>query len=59
MGVVCKDGVIIGGEKLVASKLMAKSSDKRVYNVDSHVGMVNLSLVSLNLLGYWRKNPRF
>jgi len=54
MGVVCKDGVIIGGEKLVASKLMAKSSDKRVYNVDSHVGMVNLSLVSLNLLGYWR-----
>ena len=46
MGVVCKDGVIIGGEKLVASKLMAKNSDKRVYNVDSHVGMVNLSLVS-------------
>ena len=59
MGVVCKDGVIIGGEKLVASKLMAKNSDKRVYNVDSHVGMVNLSLVSLNLLGYWRKNSRF
>ena len=59
MGVVCKDGVIIGGEKLVASKLMAKTSDKRVYNVDTHVGMVNLSFVSLNLLGYWRKNSRF
>ena len=39
MGVICKDGILLGAEKLIASKLMAPMQDKRLYNVDTHVGM--------------------
>ena len=36
----CKDGVVFGVEKLVLSKLYEEGSNKRIFNVDRHVGMV-------------------
>ena len=38
VGILCKDGVVIAGEKKVASKLLAppKSSEK-LYKLDEHV----------------------
>ncbi len=39
VGVICKDGIILGAEKVVMSKLMMPLTDKRLYNIDSHIGM--------------------
>lgn len=36
----CKDGVVFGVEKLVLSKLYEEGSNKRIFNIDRHVGMV-------------------
>ena len=33
MGVVCKDGVIIGTEKIVINKMMVSGTDKRIFNI--------------------------
>lgn len=40
MGVVCKDGIILGTEKIVHSKMMVSGTDKRVYSVTKQVGSV-------------------
>jgi 20S proteasome subunit alpha 7 len=40
LGVKCKDGVILGAEKLVVSKLMVPGSNKRLYNIDKEIGCV-------------------
>jgi len=40
VGVVCKDGIILGAEKVIRSKLLMAGTDARLYNVDTHVGMV-------------------
>ena len=40
VGVVCKDGVILGAEKVLTSMLMLPKTDRRIYNVSSHIGMV-------------------
>ena len=40
VGVLCKDGIILGAEKLIRSKLLVSGTDQRIYNIDSHVGMV-------------------
>lgn len=40
VGVICKDGVVLGAEKVLRSNLMVPTTDKRLYNIDSHVGMV-------------------
>lgn len=40
IGIRCKDGVVFGVEKLVLSKLYEEGSNKRIFNVDRHVGMV-------------------
>lgn len=40
IGIRCKDGVVFGVEKLVLSKLYEEGSNKRLFNVDRHVGMV-------------------
>uniref|UniRef100_A0A2K5QK36 Proteasome subunit alpha type n=1 Tax=Cebus imitator TaxID=2715852 RepID=A0A2K5QK36_CEBIM len=42
IGIRCKDGVVFGVEKLVLSKLYEEGSNKRLFNVDRHVGMVRL-----------------
>ena len=33
VGVVCKDGVIIGTEKIVVNKMMVSGTDKRTFNI--------------------------
>ena len=50
IAVRCKDGVVFGVEKLVLSKLYEEGSNKRIFNVDKHVGMVPLA--SSLLLSY-------
>ena len=40
VGVKCKDGVVLGAEKLVFSKLLVDGTNKRIYNVDKSIGMV-------------------
>ena len=40
MGVVCKDGIILGTEKIVLSKMMVSGTDKRVYSVTKSIGSV-------------------
>ena len=42
-GVVCKDGVILGTEKIILSKMMVGGTDKRVYSVTKNVGSVRTS----------------
>ena len=50
LGVICKDGVILGAEKLLTSKLMMQSTDPRLFNIDTHAGMVSLFLFPKDLL---------
>lgn len=40
IGIRCKDGIVFGVEKLVLSKLYEQGSNKRIFNIDRHVGMV-------------------
>lgn len=51
IGIRCKDGVVFGVEKLVLSKLYEEGSNKRLFNVDRHVGMVSYNLISHNQKG--------
>ncbi|XP_072032332.1 proteasome subunit alpha type-3-like [Amphiura filiformis] len=39
IGLRCKDGVVFGVEKLVTSKLYEPTTNKRIYNIDRHIGM--------------------
>ncbi|KAK2184348.1 hypothetical protein NP493_269g00002 [Ridgeia piscesae] len=41
-----KDGVVFGVEKLVTSKLYEKGANKRIFNVDRHVGMAVAGLLA-------------
>jgi 20S proteasome subunit alpha 7 len=38
--VVCKDGIILGTEKIVVNKMMLSGTDKRSYSIAPHVGCV-------------------
>jgi len=38
VGVKCKDGVILGVEKLIAAKMLVAGSGRRIHTVDEHVG---------------------
>ncbi|KAK4561106.1 putative proteasome subunit alpha type-7 [Recurvomyces mirabilis] len=40
IGIRCKDGVVLGLEKLVSSKLLKKDANKRISTVDRNVGVV-------------------
>ena len=40
MGVQCKDGIIMGTEKIVVNKMMVSGTDKRIYSVTKQVGSV-------------------
>ena len=40
IGVRCVDGVVLGVEKLILSKLLLQGSNKRIFSCDHHVGMV-------------------
>ena len=39
-----KDGVVFAVEKIITSKLYEKSANRRVFSVDSHVGMTGSGL---------------
>ena len=40
VGVRCKDGIILGTEKIITSKMMVAGTDKRLYNVTLKQGAV-------------------
>ena len=42
-----KDGVVFGVEKLIVSKLHEPTANRRIFNVDHHVGMVRVFAPSL------------
>lgn len=45
IGLRGKDGVVFAVEKLVTSKLYEPGANKRIFNIDKHIGMVyNLQL---------------
>lgn len=44
IGVKCRDGVVLGLEKLVPSKLLVEGSNKRIYHVDKHIGAAIVGL---------------
>ena len=43
-----KDGVVFAVEKIVQSKLYESDANKRIFNVDRHVGVAVSGLVSVN-----------
>ena len=42
VGVVCKDGIILGTEKIVINKMMVSGTDKRAYSISREVGCVSI-----------------
>ena len=46
VGIIAKDGVVFGVEKLVKSKLYEHGANKRIFNIDQHVGMVSKLMLS-------------
>ncbi|KXJ05083.1 Proteasome subunit alpha type-3, partial [Exaiptasia diaphana] len=42
----CKDGVVFGVEKLVLSKLYEYGANKRIFHIDSHIGMAIAGLLA-------------
>lgn len=47
VGVRCADGVILGVEKLLISKLLVEGTGGRIHAVDDHIGVVRLLPASL------------
>eukprot|EP00919_Chromeraceae_sp_WS-2016_P034105 GHVR01080847.1.p1 GENE.GHVR01080847.1~~GHVR01080847.1.p1 ORF type:complete len:251 (+),score=64.26 GHVR01080847.1:47-799(+) len=46
MGVVCKDGVVMGVENFLMSKMLIPGTNKRIYAVDKHIGISIAGLVA-------------
>jgi 20S proteasome subunit alpha 7 len=40
VGVKCSDGIILGAEKLVFSKMLVEGTNRRIYNIEKKIGMV-------------------
>lgn len=40
VGIKCKDGILLGAEKLIVSKLWVDGTNRKIHNVDSHIGLV-------------------
>ncbi|KAJ0043333.1 hypothetical protein Pint_18385 [Pistacia integerrima] len=51
IGIKCKDGIVMGVEKLIASKMMLPGSNRRIHSVHRHSGMV-LSFTCPDLI-FW------
>jgi 20S proteasome subunit alpha 7 len=43
-GIRCKDGVILGVEKLIVSKMLVAGSNRRIHAVDRHAGLATAGL---------------
>ena len=39
VGIKCKDGVILAGEKQIFSKLLTENTNRRIYNLDNSIGL--------------------
>ena len=50
VGLRCKDGVVFGVEKLVTSKLHEEGSNKRIFTVDRHIGIVRVNVVLIRFI---------
>lgn len=46
VGIRCKDGVVLGVEKLIVSKMQVAGSNRRIYAVDKHAGVAIAGLVA-------------
>ncbi|CAO3619039.1 unnamed protein product [Cunninghamella blakesleeana] len=46
IGIRVKDGVVLGVEKLIQSKLLVSGANKRIQSADLHIGMVSAGLVA-------------
>ncbi|KAG0577619.1 hypothetical protein M758_5G160900 [Ceratodon purpureus] len=46
VGIRCKDGVVLGVEKLISSKMLLEGSNRRIHAVDRHAGMAMAGLAS-------------
>lgn len=44
IGLRCKDGVVLGVEKLVVSKMLVEGSNRRIHTVDKHAGIAYAGL---------------
>lgn len=56
VGIRGKDGVVFGVEKLVTSKLYEAGANKRLFNIDRHIGIVSrytLLLMSYSVISYY------
>lgn len=40
VGVRCRDGIVIGTEKIVVNKMMLPGTDKRIFTINTNVGCV-------------------
>ena len=46
VGIKCKDGVVFGVEKLMKSKLYEVTTNRRIFTIDTHVGMAVAGLLA-------------
>lgn len=46
IGLRGKDGVVFAAEKIIMSKLHEPTSNRRIFNIDRHVGMVKNSTLT-------------
>ncbi|XLR35626.1 hypothetical protein HN51_044993 [Arachis hypogaea] len=46
IGIKCKDGIVLGVEKLIASKMMLPGSNRRIHSVHRHSGMAVAGLAA-------------
>lgn len=46
IGLVCTDGVVLGVERLLHSKLLVKGSNRRIQSVDEHIGLATAGLLA-------------
>ncbi|XP_039021158.1 proteasome subunit alpha type-3-like [Hibiscus syriacus] len=46
IGIKCKDGIVMGVEKLIASKMMLPGSNRRIHSVHHYSGMAVAGLAA-------------
>ncbi|WRT63390.1 uncharacterized protein IL334_000295 [Kwoniella shivajii] len=46
IGLRCKDGVILGVERLLHSKLLVKGANRRIASLDEHIGLASAGLLA-------------
>lgn len=44
IGLKGSDGIVLAAEKIIMSKLHEPTANRRIFNVDMHVGMVSIPI---------------